>query len=162
MRVCVSGIALVLAACNAPPPVSHEPPASVEHPVPESELARVRLTDAARERLGVTTGAVVAHRGAARRQMAGGGTLLAFDFKGGKEAAFRFLNRLEIADISNNLGDVKSLACHPATTTHRALSPEERASMGLDESWVRFSVGLEDADDLMEDVLYALDEANKA
>ena len=71
MRVCVSGIALVLAACNAPPPVSHEPPASVEHPVPESELARVRLTDAARERLGVTTGAVGAHRGAARRRMAG-------------------------------------------------------------------------------------------
>ncbi|MAT35494.1 MAG: O-succinylhomoserine sulfhydrylase [Ponticaulis sp.] len=96
------------------------------------------------------------------KQMRSGGTLIALSLAGGKDAAFRFLNALSLVQISNNLGDVKSLACHPATTTHRALSPEERASMGLDESWVRFSVGLEDADDLMEDVLYALDEANKA
>ena len=79
--------------------------------------------------------------------------------EGGKPAAFRFLNELNLVSISNNLGDAKSLACHPATTTHRALSPEERASMGLDDSWVRFSVGLEDADDLTDDVLNALDKA---
>ncbi|MAP95758.1 MAG: O-succinylhomoserine sulfhydrylase [Ponticaulis sp.] len=93
------------------------------------------------------------------RQMKGGGSLIALSLEGGKPAAFRFLNELNLVSISNNLGDAKSLACHPATTTHRALSPEERASMGLDDSWVRFSVGLEDADDLTDDVLNALDKA---
>lgn len=96
------------------------------------------------------------------KQMKSGGSLIALSVNGGKEAAFRFLNNLNLVSISNNLGDAKSLACHPATTTHRALSPEERASMGLDDSWIRFSVGLEDADDLIEDVLGALDEAAKA
>ncbi|MAK61501.1 MAG: O-succinylhomoserine sulfhydrylase [Ponticaulis sp.] len=93
------------------------------------------------------------------KQMTSGGTLIAMSLKGGQEAAFKFLNGLNLFGISNNLGDAKSLACHPATTTHRALSEEERASMGLDESWVRLSIGLEDANDLIADVVSALDGA---
>lgn len=96
------------------------------------------------------------HHAVHARQMSSGGTLLAASFRGGQEAAFKFLNALELVDISNNLGDAKSLACHPATTTHRALSPEARADMGLDESWVRISCGLEDAGDLVTDVTAAL------
>ena len=90
------------------------------------------------------------------KQMSSGGTMLALSVKGGQDGAFKFLNRLQIVDICNNLGDAKSLACHPSTTTHRALSKEEQASMGLDASWVRFSVGLEDASDLEDDALEAL------
>lgn len=93
------------------------------------------------------------------KQMTSGGTLIAMSVKGGQEAAFKFLNGLDLVGISNNLGDAKSLACHPATTTHRALTDEERASMGLDESWVRLSIGLEDAEDLIADVISALDGA---
>ncbi len=91
-----------------------------------------------------------------KRQMKSGGTLLALSLKGGQEAAFRFLNGLSLVDICNNLGDTKSLACHPSTTTHRALSDEEQAAMGLDRSWVRLSVGLEDGDDLEADLLSSL------
>ncbi|MCL4151040.1 UNVERIFIED_CONTAM: hypothetical protein GTU68_006460 [Idotea baltica] len=91
-----------------------------------------------------------------KRQMNSGGTMLAMSLKGGQASAFNFLNSLNIVDICNNLGDTKSLACHPSTTTHRALSDEEQAAMGLDASWVRFSVGLEHADDLERDVLEAL------
>lgn len=90
------------------------------------------------------------------KQMEGGGTLIAFSIKGGRAAAFSVLNALSLIKISNNLGDSKSLACHPASTTHRALSDEERASMGLDDSWIRLSVGLEDVHDLEQDVLKAL------
>lgn len=93
------------------------------------------------------------------RQMQAGGTLIAFSIKGGREAAFTMLNALNLIDISNNLGDAKSLACHPASTTHRALSAEEQAAMGLDESWLRVSVGLEDVRDLAEDLSAALDAA---
>lgn len=92
-----------------------------------------------------------------KRQMGSGGTLMALSLNGGRGEAFRFLNALNLVDVSNNLGDAKSLACHPASTTHRALSAEEQAAMGLDESWVRLSVGLEDADDLEADLLSALD-----
>ncbi|WP_233353049.1 O-succinylhomoserine sulfhydrylase [Henriciella mobilis] len=91
------------------------------------------------------------------KQMSEGGTLVAFSVKGGRPEAFRVLNAMKLVDISNNLGDTKSLACHPASTTHRALNEEERASMGLDESWIRISVGLEDAGDLEADILAALD-----
>ena len=91
------------------------------------------------------------------KQMSSGGTMLALSVKGSQAGAFKFLNRLEIVDICNNLGDAKSLACHPSTTTHRALSEEEQASMGLDASWIRFSVGLEDAGDLEGDIVNALD-----
>lgn len=97
------------------------------------------------------------HHDVHARQMSDGGTLVAFSVKGGRPEAFRMLNALQLVDISNNLGDTKSLACHPASTTHRALNEEERASMGLDESWIRLSVGLEDADDLEADILAALD-----
>ncbi|MEM1106379.1 MAG: O-succinylhomoserine sulfhydrylase [Pseudomonadota bacterium] len=93
------------------------------------------------------------------RQMSAGGTLMALSLKGGRSEAFRFLNHLRLVDISNNLGDAKSLACHPASTTHRALSEAEQAAMGLDDSWVRVSVGLEDAGDLQADLSAALDAA---
>jgi O-succinylhomoserine sulfhydrylase len=96
------------------------------------------------------------HHAVHARQMDGGGTLIAFSVKGARAEAFRVLNALELVDISNNLGDTKSLASHPASTTHRALNEEERASMGLDESWIRLSVGLEDAGDLERDVVAAL------
>ena len=71
-----------------------------------------------------------------------GGTLVAFSVKGARAEAFKVLNSLNLVDISNNLGDTKSLACHPSSTTHRALNEEEHAEMGLDESWIRLSVGL--------------------
>ena len=88
----------------------------------------------------------------ARRQMESGGSLLAFAMKGGKKAAFAVLDALELVDISNNLGDSKSLACHPATTTHQRLKPEERQHLGITDGVVRLSVGLEDADDLQADL----------
>ncbi len=91
-----------------------------------------------------------------KKQMDTGGTLIAFSVKGARPEAFKFLNALRLVDISNNLGDTKSLACHPCSTTHRALTEEEQAEMGLDESWIRFSVGLEDPDDLIKDLLSAL------
>jgi O-succinylhomoserine sulfhydrylase len=96
------------------------------------------------------------HNVHAHQMPEGGGSLVAFSLKGGKEAAFKMLNRLELVDISNNLGDSKSLITHPATTTHRTLTDEERAAIGLDDSWLRLSVGLEDPEDVAEDVLSAL------
>ncbi|MEO1642408.1 MAG: O-succinylhomoserine sulfhydrylase [Pseudomonadota bacterium] len=92
------------------------------------------------------------------KQMSLGGTLIAFSVKGERAEVFRMLNNLNLIDISNNLGDTKSLACHPASTTHRALSSEEQAEMGLDESWIRLSVGLEDISDLERDLMHALDQ----
>jgi len=91
-----------------------------------------------------------------KKQMELGGTLVAFSVKGARAEAFKVLNSLNLIDISNNLGDTKSLACHPSSTTHRALNEEEQAEMGLDESWIRLSVGLEDADDLCRDLTQAL------
>jgi O-succinylhomoserine sulfhydrylase len=91
-----------------------------------------------------------------KKQMSGGGTLVAFDIAGGKEAAFSFPNRLRIIKISNNLGDAKSLITHPATTTHQKLTPEERAAFGIGEGLLRLSIGLEDPDDLVEDLDAAL------
>jgi len=85
-----------------------------------------------------------------------GSTLIAFEMAGDKEAAFKMLNALDIIDISNNLGDAKSLITHPATTTHQRLSDEEKTSLGITEGLVRLSVGLEDADDLIEDLDQAL------
>jgi len=90
------------------------------------------------------------------KQMEMGGTLIALSVKGARAEAFKVLNALQLIDISNNLGDTKSLACHPSSTTHRALSAEEQAEMGLDESWLRLSVGLEDVDDLQADFVQAL------
>lgn len=92
----------------------------------------------------------------AARQMEQGGTVIALELEGGREAAFKFLNALEIVVISNNLGDAKSIITHPATTTHQRLSEEQRAELGITEGLVRFSVGLEDADDLLADCKQAL------
>ncbi len=92
-----------------------------------------------------------------KRQMRAGSTLVAFEVKGGKAAAFRFLNALKLARISNNLGDAKSLVTHPATTTHQRLAPEVRAELGISEGFVRFSAGLEHADDLIADLHSALE-----
>lgn len=97
----------------------------------------------------------------ARRQMTGGGTLVTFDVAGGKAAAFRLANALEVVTISNNLGDAKSLITHPATTTHQRLTPEARAAMGIGDGMLRLSVGLEDADDLIEDLAIGLAAAAK-
>jgi O-succinylhomoserine sulfhydrylase len=91
-------------------------------------------------------------------QMSGGGNVVAFDL-GSRAAAWRFLNALQIVDISNNLGDAKSMATHPSTTTHRSMSEDERREIGLTEGWVRMSVGLEGAGDLTRDVGRALDAA---
>ncbi|MEP4199079.1 MAG: O-succinylhomoserine sulfhydrylase [Aliishimia sp.] len=93
-----------------------------------------------------------------QRQMGGkGGTVIALDVSGGKSGAFRFLNAVQIAVISNNLGDAKSILTHPATTTHQRLSEEQRAALGITPGLIRFSVGLEDPEDLVADVLQALD-----
>jgi O-succinylhomoserine sulfhydrylase len=88
----------------------------------------------------------------ARRQMKDGGSLISFNIAGGKEATFRFLNALRIIDLSNNLGDAKSLITHPATTTHQTLSPAERAILNIGPATLRLSVGLEDVADLQEDL----------
>ncbi|MEO5321733.1 O-succinylhomoserine sulfhydrylase [Mesorhizobium sp. CC13] len=90
------------------------------------------------------------------KQMKGGSTLICFDVKGGKKAAFAFENALRIILISNNLGDSKSLITHPATTTHKNLTDEARAELGIDDGTLRLSVGLEDADDLLNDIGDAL------
>lgn len=91
----------------------------------------------------------------ARRIMSAGSNMIAFEVEGGKEAAFRFGKALEVVKITNNLGDAKSLITHPATTTHQRLKPEERAELGIGDSMLRLSVGLEDADDLIEDLRIA-------
>ena len=93
----------------------------------------------------------------AKSQMTAAGTVMSLDLKGGKEAAFKFLNALEIILISNNLGDAKSIITHPATTTHQRLSEEQRAELGIGPGLVRLSVGLEDGDDLLNDIQAALD-----
>jgi O-succinylhomoserine sulfhydrylase len=93
----------------------------------------------------------------AKAQMAAGGSLVTFDVKGGKDAAFRFMNALGIVDVSNNLGDAKSLVTHPATTTHMRVGAEERARLGIGEGSIRLSVGLEDVADLIDDLAAALD-----
>jgi O-succinylhomoserine sulfhydrylase len=92
-----------------------------------------------------------------KKQMRAGSTLVGFEVKGGKQAAFRTLNGLKLARISNNLGDAKSLVTHPATTTHQRLTPEARAELGISDGFIRFSTGLEHADDLIEDLDAALE-----
>ncbi len=92
----------------------------------------------------------------AKSQMYGGGTVVTFEVEGGKEAAFRLMNALQVIDISNNLGDAKSLITHPATTTHRRLSEEARLAVGITGGVLRVSVGLEDVRDLREDLERAL------
>ena len=92
----------------------------------------------------------------AAKQMSNFGGVVTFDIKGGKHATFEALNRLQLIDISNNLGDAKSMVTHPATTTHMRIGAEERAKLGIGDGTVRISVGLEDADDIVGDLVQAL------
>ncbi len=92
----------------------------------------------------------------ARSQMSGGGTVVTFDVAGGRDVAFAFANALELIDISNNLGDAKTLLTHPDTTTHARLAEAERRALGITEGMFRLSVGLEDPEDLIEDIDAAL------
>jgi O-succinylhomoserine sulfhydrylase len=92
-------------------------------------------------------------------QMGSGGTVVSLDIKGGQAAAFRVLNALQIMTISNNLGDAKSIVTHPTTTTHQRLSDDQRAALGITPGLIRVSFGIEDPDDLLQDLLQALDAA---
>jgi O-succinylhomoserine sulfhydrylase len=93
------------------------------------------------------------------KQMKGGGTVVTFEVAGGKDAAFRFMNAFQLIAVSNNLGDSKSLVTHPATTTHMRIGEAERARLGITDGVVRVSVGLEDLDDIKEDLAQALTHA---
>ncbi len=95
----------------------------------------------------------------AKKQMKAGGTILSFHLDGGLEQAHALLDALELIDISNNIGDSRSLMCHPASTTHYGVGPETRADMGVGEGMLRLNVGLEDPDDLIEDLDQALRKA---
>jgi O-succinylhomoserine sulfhydrylase len=112
-------------------------PGRADHP--QHEVARRQLTGGGNE-------------------MIGGGNLIAFDL-GTQAAAFNFLNALQVVDISNNLGDARSMATHPTTTTHRSMTEEARLEIGLTPGWVRLNVGLEGAGDLARDIEQALDAA---
>jgi O-succinylhomoserine sulfhydrylase len=92
----------------------------------------------------------------ALRQMKGGGTVVTFEVAGGKEGAFRVMNAFGLIAVSNNLGDLKSLATHPATTTHMRIGPEERARLGITDGVIRISIGLEDPEDLKDDLAQSL------
>ncbi len=91
-----------------------------------------------------------------KRQMGKGGTIVTFEVEGGEKAAFEFMNKLEIIVISNNLGDAKSIATHPATTTHQRLPQEQKDMLGITPGLIRLSVGIEDTNDLINDILSAL------
>ncbi|MGE0221671.1 MAG: O-succinylhomoserine sulfhydrylase [Acetobacteraceae bacterium] len=95
----------------------------------------------------------------AQKQMKAGGTVVTFEINGGKEAAFRAMNALQLIAVSNNLGDSKSLATHPATTTHMRIGEQERSRLGITDGVIRISVGLEDPDDLKDDLARALSAA---
>ena len=98
----------------------------------------------------------------ARKQMTAGGTVVTFEVAGGKDAAFSVMNAFGLIAVSNNLGDSKSLATHPATTTHMRIGAEERAKLDITDGVIRLSVGLEDVDDLKDDLARALATINKA
>ncbi len=102
------------------------------------------------------------HELALRQMDGGGGTVVTLEVEGGKDAAFAFVDALRLVDISNNLGDAKSMTTHPATTTHRRLSPDARAAVGITDGTVRLSVGLEDVRDLVADLDHALAAAERA
>ena len=88
--------------------------------------------------------------------MRGPGTIVAIELEGDQARAFRFLNSLQMIDISNNLGDAKSMVTHPASTTHQRLDNQERSLLGIKDSLVRFSIGLEDVEDIKADISQAL------
>src|SRR5271166_3795044 len=93
----------------------------------------------------------------AKRQMSAGGTIVTFEVEGGKDGAFQVMNGFQLIAVSNNLGDSKSLATHPATTTHMRIGEQERARLGITDGVIRISIGLEDPDDLKDDLRQALD-----
>lgn len=99
------------------------------------------------------------HHAIAMEQMGAGGTVVSFEVKGGQAAAFRFLNALDMIKISNNLGDAKSIVTHPATTTHQRLSEEQKQLSGIAPGLVRLSLGIEDGEDILADLMQALDAA---
>jgi O-succinylhomoserine sulfhydrylase len=125
----------------------------------DSALAIARYLEQRNDLAQVYYPALSSHRqhALASRQMAAGGTIVTFDLPGGQEEAFAWLDGLRLIDISNNLGDAKTLVTHPATTTHQRLTAEERARLGIGEGTVRISVGLEDVADLTEDLAQAFD-----
>jgi O-succinylhomoserine sulfhydrylase len=97
----------------------------------------------------------------AQQQMSGGGTVVTFEVAGGKPAAFQVMNAFELIAVSNNLGDSKSLATHPATTTHMRIGEQERARLGITDGVIRVSIGLEDVDDIKDDLRRALNSLSK-
>ena len=120
------------------------------------------ITEAVQDHAGLVRAIYPGHASHAQhdlvmRDMGAGGTVVSLDIKGGQDAAFRFLNALGIVIISNNLGDAKSIATHPATTTHQRLSEDQRAALGITPGLIRLSVGIEDTGDLVADILQALD-----
>jgi cystathionine beta-lyase/cystathionine gamma-synthase len=92
----------------------------------------------------------------AKRQMRNGGTVLAIELEGGRDAAAHFLESLRLARVATSLGGPETLVCHPATSTHASLTPEEAATMGVSDGLLRISVGLEDTADLLKDLTSAL------
>ena len=92
----------------------------------------------------------------ALKQMTGGGTIVTFEVAGGKDGAFQVMNGFRLIAISNNLGDSKSLATHPATTTHMRIGEDERARLGITDGVIRVSIGLEDVEDIKDDLGAAL------
>lgn len=124
-------------------------------------LAATEIADFLAEQKGVArvwypTRADHPQRDLALRQMSGGGTVVTFEVTGGKDAAFKVMNAFQLIAVSNNLGDSKSLATHPATTTHMRIGAEERAKLGITDGVIRVSVGLEDVADIREDLARAL------
>jgi O-succinylhomoserine sulfhydrylase len=101
-------------------------------------------------------------RDLAMKQMTAGGTVVTFEVAGGKETAFRVMNAFQLIAVSNNLGDSKSLVTHPATTTHMRIGEAERAKLGITDGVIRLSVGLEDPEDLKDDLARALRAAKLA
>lgn len=132
--------------------------------VREQAATALKLTEALEGHAKLTAVRYPTHPGHPQQALAlsqapSGGTVIAFEVLGGKEACFRFLNALEIISISNNFADAKSIATHPATTTHQRLPQEQKDTLGISPGLVRFSVGLEDAEDLLADILHALEGA---
>jgi len=93
----------------------------------------------------------------AKKQMSNGGGLISFEIKGGIDAGRKFLNALKMLSVTNNLGDTRSIASHPASTTHSKLSEAERQEVGITPGLIRISVGLENIDDILKDIRQALD-----
>jgi O-succinylhomoserine sulfhydrylase len=93
----------------------------------------------------------------AKKQMTNGGGIVTFDLKGGIDSGRKFLNALQMLSMTNNLGDSRSIASHPASTTHSKLTEEERQAVGITPGLIRISVGLEHPEDILNDILQALD-----